>query len=273
MKRRTTIVAALLVAIAAWCMWSLEFQAARLERAPAAVAQLIGEAWPPELGQDGDFLLAVFRGLLETLQIAFLSTLFGTALGLPLALLAARNLAPGAVVAMARVASATLRVFPSLLWAILAVLVFGLGPLAGTIAMTLYTIGFVSKLQYEALEGVTRDALDAARAMGASRFQQVWLIAVPESGNAMRSQLLFMFDYNLRASSIVGFVGAGGLGQLLYIHFRFFDYGHVMTILFVMFFAVGLLDIISLWLRRRFIEVPDGPSRRPRWRDLIMPHV
>lgn len=253
--------------VAVWSWWSLDIELARLGEAPAALARLIGESWPPATGPRGSFLLQVLTALLETLHIAFLATLLGGLLSVPLALVAARNLAPGPVVAAARTVASAIRVLPSLLWAIFATLVVGFGPLAGLVAMTLYTVGYLSKLLYEAIEGVPRDGLEALRAMGATRFQQAWHVALPEAGNMLRSQVLFMFEYNVRASSIIGLVGAGGIGQLLLVHLRFFNYGQVATIVLVLFVAVALMDVASLWVRRRYVEM--GEAGRPRWREAL----
>jgi phosphonate transport system permease protein len=258
---------AVLVAVATWSWGSLDIEAARIGEAWGALRSLAEDAWPPATGDGGDYLSLVLRGLLGTFQIAFLATLVGAALSLPLAFLSANNLAPAAVAVPARLFAAAVRVLPALLWAILAVLIVGLGPLAGIIAIALYTLGYLSKLQYEALEGIPRDALDAVRAMGATRFQQAWHVALPEAGNALRSQLLFMFEYNVRASSIVGLVGAGGIGQLLFQEFTFGGYDRMMTILLVLFLAVAALDGLSVLVRRRFVELA-GP-RRPRWKDTV----
>lgn len=265
--RRGLLVAGALAALAAWAIWSLDLGAARLGEAPGALVRLLDASWPPHVGPHGAFLVEVLDALAETFQIAFLATLFGSILSLPLAVAAARNLAPTPVLVVARLAASAIRVLPSLLWAIFAVLVVGFGPFAGVVAMTLYTVGYLAKLQYEALEGVPRDALEAVRAMGATRFQQAWHVALPEAGNALRSQLLFMFEYNVRASSIIGLVGAGGVGHLLSVHLSFFDYAHVLTVVLVLFAAVALMDAASLLLRRRFIELGEG--RRAKWRDLV----
>jgi phosphonate transport system permease protein len=264
--RRATVGLLLATAGAAALAWAyLDLEAARLGEAPGALARLARDAWPPETSSP-EFLRALGSSLLETLAIAFLATLAGALLALPLALAAARNVAPAPLAALARLVAAAIRVLPSLLWAILAVLVFGLGPLAGLVAMTLYTVGYLGKLQYEALEGVARDPLDAVRAMGATRFQQAWHVALPEAGNAIRSQLVFMLEYNVRASSIVGLVGAGGIGQLLAVQLRFYEYGRVLTIVAALFATVSLFDLASIAARRRFVE---GEGPRGRWRHLL----
>jgi phosphonate transport system permease protein len=255
--------AVILLGLLAW--WGLAIDAARIGESLRALGGLGRESWPPET--TGWFLRQVWHGLVETLQIAYLATLFGAVLSLPLALLAARNLAPTGLVVAARGIASAIRVLPSLLWAIIAVLIFGLGPLAGVIAMTLYTVGYLAKLQYEAFEGLHRDSLDAVRAMGASRFQQAWHVALPEAGNALRSQILFMLEYNVRASTVVGIVGAGGIGQILMQYLTFGQYDKVLTILLVMFVTVAIMDALSLVVRRRFLEMEEG--RRARWRDLL----
>lgn len=255
---------ATMVALAAASLWFLDLSAARLERAPAALAALARGSWPPATAPF--FLRQVRDALLETLELSYLATLFGVLLSLPLALAAARNLSPPGLAAAARLVAAAVRVLPSLLWAILAVLVFGPGPLAGLVAMTFYTVGYLAKFQYEALEGLPRDSLDAVRAMGIGRFRQAWHVALPEAGNALRSQILFMLEYNVRAGSIIGIVGAGGIGQLLSIALRFSLHDRVLTVVLVMFATVAVMDAASVWLRRRFVELEEAP--RARWRDL-----
>ncbi len=267
MKPRRFIIPAIVLALVAWSLFGLEDSVARLYNAPHALRTLASDAWPADTSPG--FMRIVGAALVETFQIAILATTLGGLLSLPLALIAASNLAPPWLVVPARLIAAAIRVLPSLLWAILAVLVFGLGPVAGVIAMTFYTIGYLSKLQYEALEGLPRDALDAVRAMGVGRFRQAWHVALPEASNALRSQLLFMLEYNVRASSIVGIVGAGGIGQTLGVALRFWDYNRVLTIVLAMFVTVALIDAVSFLVRRRFVEFSE--SRRPRWRDVLVP--
>jgi phosphonate transport system permease protein len=266
-KGRSVAFALVVGGIAVWSWLQLDLAAARPGAAPGALAQVARDAWPPDTTPD--FMGRVGAALLETIQIAYLATLLGAALSLPLAMVAARNLAPAWLVVPARLTASAIRVLPSLLWAIIAVRVFGLGPLAGFVAMTFYTIGYLAKFQYEAFEGLPRDALDAVRAMGVGRFRQAWHVALPEAGNALRSQLLFMLEYNVRASSIIGIVGAGGIGQTLSVALRFAAYDQVLTIIVAMFLTVIAMDGLSLVLRRRFIELGDAP--RARLLDLFRP--
>ncbi len=255
--------AALLVA-AVWAWIGLDIDAARLSAAGQSVGNLARDAFPPDWGVWD----AAWPALIETIQIAILATLFGFIFSVPLALFATRILWPTWITTPARLLASGVRVLPSILWAIVMVIVFGFGPLAGVAAMTLYTIGYLAKLQYEAFEGLPRDSLDAIRAMGATRFQVAWHAVLPEAGNALRSQALFMFEYNVRSSTIIGVVGAGGIGRLVSQYLRFFQYDRVVAILIMLFATVVIIDWISIFVRRRFLEV-DAP--RASWRDVLLP--
>jgi phosphonate transport system permease protein len=265
MKTGQIWTAVTVAAIAAWAWLGLGADLSRIDRAPSALGQLMRDAIPPDFS---NFSL-IWAALVETLQIAVLATLFGTILALPIGILAARNLFPVQVAASVRTVANAVRVLPSILWALVAVLIFGPGPLAGVVAMTFYTIGYLAKLQSEAFEGIPRDALDAVRAMGLGRGTVAWHVALPEAANALRSQVLFMLEYNVRNSSVVGLVGAGGMGILLFNAYSFFDYDRLAALLLVMFGTVVILDAVSFGLRRRFVEMES--ARRPKWRDVLMP--
>ena len=157
-----------------------------------------------------------YIGVAETLKMAFVATVLGFLLSLPLAVLSSRNLYSDKVAIPTRMLLAAIRTIPSLIWAILFVIMVGLGPVPGVLAMTFYTIGYIGKLQYEAIEGLSSSPLDAARAMGLGNIEIVERVVIPECANSLISQCLFMFEYNVRQGSIVGIVGAGGLGTELF---------------------------------------------------------
>lgn len=262
---RRAIGPVLLAAALVWAWTGLEMGLGRLERAWGAMTTFGSEFWPP----DFSVWPFIWDGLLETVQIAVLGTFAGFVLSLPLAVASTFTLLPLWIAVPARGIAAAIRVLPVILWAAFAVIVFGLGPFAGVVAITLYTVGFLAKLQYEALEGLPRDAMEAVRAMGANRFQVAWHVALPEAANALRSQVLFMFEYNVRASTAIGLVGAGGIGQLLRLYTQqFFYYDRTMAILIVLFATVVLIDVVSLLVRRRFLE--PGTARRIRWREVLL---
>jgi phosphonate transport system permease protein len=250
-------VAAGLLVLAGWATVALEIRPARLSGI-ANLLELAREALPP----DTALTALAFRAILETLQIAFLGTLLGSVLALPLGVLGSRNLFGRAVTVPARVVLAGIRTLPALLWAVVFVVAVGLGPLAGVLASAVYTVGYLGKLQYEAIEGIDPAPLQAIGAAGASRGQLVRYVVLPEAANHLLSQILFMFEYNVRASSIFGFVGAGGIGFYIAGYLTVFRYQSVLTLLIAVFLTVLLIDYLSVRIRDRFL-VPMH-VRRPR---------
>lgn len=235
------------------------FEDAKLGRGVRNLAVFAGDLVPPDVGGDTVWTLVV--SLAETVEMAFAGTVLGAALGLPLAVLAAKPLAGPLVSRLTRVALAFLRTVPSLLWALVFVILFGLGPVAGVLGLAVYTLGYVGKLYYEALEGVDPDVLEAFRATGAGRLQLVRQAALPEAANALVSHLLYAFEYNVRASSILGFVGAGGIGFYLMRYISLFEYRRLTTALLLLLGVVVLIDGASRLVRRRFLPDLPGPSR------------
>ncbi len=209
------------------------------------------------------------QGLFETVLIAYLATIIGLVLSLPLAMVAARNLFPSFIGVPIRLVLAAIRVMPSVLWALLLVIMVGVGPMAGVIAMSLYTVGFLGKLQYESIEGLPGIGLETATAMGMSPWQRIRFVVLPESANSLISQALFMFEYNVRATTIIGIVGAGGIGRYIGIYQQLFLYDRVLALLIMIFVTVVLIDAVSARVRRRFTE--PGTMRKARWRDLFKP--
>ena len=191
--------------------------------------------------------------MLETIQMAFIGTVIGFAISLPLGILAARNISNRYVYAPIRALLAAIRTFPSILWAILFVIMVGLGPFAGVLAVIMYTVGFVSKLQYEAIETIDSDPMDAASSIGVSKLQLIRYVVIPESASHLFSQLLYMFDYNIRQTSILGLVGAGGIGFYIINYIKFFEYGKAAVFMIIVLVTVLVIDWISVKIRDRYI--------------------
>ncbi len=219
------------------------------------LGRLYRDAVPPQTA----LLPAALGALLETLAIALLGTAFGFVFALPLGLAGARTLAPKWLFLPVRLVAAAIRSLPALLWAVVFVILVGFGPLAGVLAMTWYTVGHLAKLQYESVEGLPPEPLEAARAGGAGFLKLARFVAVPEATNLLLSQLLYMFEYNVRASSIVGFVGAGGIGFYILRYLQVLQYDGVLTLLLVVFVTVVAIDALSLMVRSRYLtELPGG---------------
>lgn len=258
--RRGAVVAAVVGAAFALVLVDLGFfEPGRVGGGLRNLAIFSADLVPP--ATDADTVATLVRALAETLEMAFAGTVLGAVLGLPLAILAARPLAGPVVSRVTRVVLAFLRTVPSLLWAIVFVILFGFGPVPGVFGLAFYTLGYVGKLYYEALEGLDPDILEAVRASGATRLQLVRHAALPEAGNALLSHLLYAFEYNVRASSILGFVGAGGVGWYLMRYIALFEYQRLATAVLMLLVVVVAIDGASRAVRRRFLH--DTPGHAP----------
>jgi phosphonate transport system permease protein len=202
---------------------------------------------------EGEHWQTAFWAMLETIEMAFIGTVIGVAIALPLSLLASRNLNSKFVYAPVRAFLAAARTFPSILWAILFVIIVGLGPFAGILAITLYTIGFISKLQYESIEAVDNVPVEATSAIGLTKLQLIRYVIIPDSAPHLISQILYMFDYNVRQTSILGIVGAGGIGFYIINYIKFFEYGKAAVFMLVVLATVLAIDWISVKVRDRYI--------------------
>ncbi len=205
---------------------------------------------PPKCNVNIEFFCSkAYTGMLETLKMAFVATIFGFIGAIALSSFAAKNLVPKSVLVPTRLILSFTRCLPSIIWAIVFVIVVGIGPLAGVLAMTLYTIGYLGKFQYEEIEGINREPLEAARAMGLGHSEIVSKVVIPESSNTFLSQILFMFEYNVRHGTVLGLVGAGGIGLHIDRAMELDLYNHVMTYLIVIFVVIVIIDFLSLFIR------------------------
>jgi phosphonate transport system permease protein len=248
--RKEVIAAAALLLLLTLSLAQLGFfDAARLSRGARNLAEFARGMVPPDL----QILPLAGKALLETVQMAFVGTLLGFLFALPLGVLGTKTLFPRVVVVMARFLVAAIRTIPSLLWAVLLVIVVGLGPLAGTLALAVYTVGYLGKLYAEFFDGVDPEVIEAVRGAGANRLHLARFVIWPESANSVLSQLLFMLEYNIRVSSILGFVGAGGIGFYMYVYVNSLDYQRLCTLLLLILVLVLGMDLASAWLRKRYL--------------------
>ena len=134
--------------------------------------------------------------------------------------------------------------------------------------MTFYTVGYLGKLQYEVFEGMRNDPLEAARAMGLSRPSIFLNVVIPENSNHLLSQLMFMFEYNVRHGTVIGIVGAGGIGYYISTYLKFLQYDKVFALLILIFIVVVIIDLLSLMVRSFVNE--EGDVRKPTWLSMLM---
>lgn len=228
----------------------LDFDAARISRGLDNAARLFDRMFPPNI--EATKLALIYEGILESIQIAILSTFAGVALSLPVGLAAARNLAPGWLAWAARGLIAIMRSFHPVIVAILFVKAVGFGALAGILALIVSTIGFVSKLFAEVVEEISAKQVEAVRATGAG-FGHVLLFGVfPQVMARFVGLSVYQLDSNLRNSTMVGIVGGGGIGAPLFTAYQRFDYDVVLTILLIIIAIIMMMEAVSARVRRIF---------------------
>ena len=213
-------------------------------------ADILAEFWPP----DFSVLPDTFRPMLETIQIAILASLIGCALALPIAFLASRVTSPNvATYLIDRGVLSVVRALPDVLYALIFVAALSIGPLPGILALILFNIAVVAKLLSETVDGVDQGPIEAARATGASRLLTVRWAVLPQVLPNYVAYSLYAFELNIRASAVLGIVGAGGIGNLINEYRRFFRYDALMVVVLEIFVLVIIVEWISIWLRRRLV--------------------
>jgi phosphonate ABC transporter permease subunit PhnE len=210
----------------------------------------LARMFPPDVAPDK--LQLLYDGMVESLQIAILATVFGTLISLPLGIAAARNLSPAPIAWAARGAIAVFRTLHPVVIAILFVKAVGFGALAGTLALTVASVGFVSKLVAEAVEEMSMAQIEAVHATGASFLAVVVMGLFPQIMPRFIGFTAYELDSNLRNSALVGIVGGGGIGAPLFTAFQRFDYDFVLTIVLAIIAIVMVGEIVSGWMRRLF---------------------
>lgn len=237
-------------AAAVWSLVNTGVGIASLLEGRQGAARLIFGLFPPDL--DGALLSRVGQAAVETLQISIAALVLGVVMGLPLAVLMAANVAaPRLLSGSARLLATGLRSVPELLWALLFVATVGLGPAAGVYAIGLHGAGLLAKLCSEQMEAVDPAPVEALRLTGAGRISTALLSILPQARANIASQLLYQWECNLRSSVIIGFVGAGGIGQALSVAMHLFRYQELATLMFVILILVLGVDRISRTFRTR----------------------
>jgi phosphonate ABC transporter permease subunit PhnE len=239
-------------AVALLCAWAVSTLDLHWpgEGAGARVARFVGDL-VPDAGQWRRIDWAALGvALRDTLLMAWLATLAAVALSLPLAAAAARNVAPAWLRVPTRALLNAIRAVPSLLWALLAVGAFGLGALPGIVALGIYSLGYLTKFYYESLEGTPREVPEALRSLGLGGAQTFFAAILPASRLALLSASVFMLEYNFRTATVLGVVGAGGIGYELKLAIDWGNWHVVGVILAVLIVAVTLFDALASRLRR-----------------------
>ncbi len=242
-----TVVLAAIV-LAALCVRGLDISPETLAYAGADIVEYFGRYTQPDFADLGRYL----RLLLETLATAVWGTAFAFVGGVLLAPLAARNLSPHPLAyRLARELLALSRALPDLLLALVFVAALGLGPLPGALALGVHTVGFLGKFFAESLERVPEGTYEALRATGAGPVQVLCYAGWPSIAREMAGYVCYIFDRNMRMGSVLGLVGAGGIGLALADTIKLFDYGRSAALILVLLAAILAIDALSGWVRRR----------------------
>ena len=206
---------------------------------------------PPDIGYATQS--SILGAILETIEMSVLGAFFGCLVTMPLAWLAAWNVTPSRLVLypLGRAAIVVARAIPTLMWAMMLVAIFGFGPLAGTLALIAATIGFAGKLMSEQVEAIDMRRVEAIRATGANEVDVFFFAVLPQVWASWVGIIIYNWDSRFRSSTILGFVGAGGMGLYLREQISVLEYRGAMGIITVIIGLVIISEVVSHYLRHR----------------------
>ena len=232
-----------------WSLYDMRISVDRVIQGWDQAAGLLGSMFPPEITPRKRELLV--EGMVESVAMAVVATVIGVAVSLPIAFMSAENVAPKPVYAAGRGMITVSRAFHELIVAIIVVKAVGFGALAGVVALSFKTVGFFAKLLAEEIEDIDAGQVDAVQATGASRIQTLLYGVVPQVLPRIVGLSIYRWDINIRHSTIVGIVGAGGIGATLLNSFDKYDYDYSLTIILAIVVVVILGEIVSAYVRRQ----------------------
>jgi phosphonate transport system permease protein len=232
-----------------WAWRGTEMQTSGLGQSLARAADFLGRMFPPAGSRD-DLTGQWLPALLKTIQMGLLGTTIGALLSLPLGVMAARNLSPRWLTMLTRGLLNLIRTVPSVVWGLFFVAAVGLGPAAGVLALSVYTVGYLGKFYFETFEATDDAAAAALRLANASRPQVFQYAILPQSLPLLANYTLFIFEYSIRAATILGVVGAGGIGYYFQVYLGNFDYQRAASLLLLLLAVVVALDWLSGRARR-----------------------
>lgn len=212
------------------------------------IVDMANRTFPP----DTRHLQMLILSMLETVEIAIWGTFLAIVLSIPLGVFSARNIAPHPIVyILARIVTVFFRAVPEFILAMFLVISVGFGAISGVFALGLHTMGFLAKFYAEEMEHVSEEPIDALRATGAGKSQIFMFAVVPQILPAFIAYNLYILDRNVRMATMLGIVGAGGIGYDLISAFRMFQYQKVTTIIIIIFVTILTIDFLSGWIRRK----------------------
>ena len=246
-------------ALFVWCLYDFDFSPERIWIGLGRLGRVMSFMFPPHFWATWAEWLEVFTALGETIAMAFMGTLLGAVVAFPLSFLGAKNinrifwLRQGS-----RRVYDVIRAFETLILALIFIRAFGLGPLPGILAIAVSEIGTFSKLFSEALENTSRKPVEGVMASGGSRLQSIRYAIMPQVLPVHLSVLLYNFESNVRSGTILGIVGAGGIGFLLSDRISTYHWDQAWTMIFLIIAMVYIIDYLSAQVRTRIIGKWEG---------------
>lgn len=242
-----------------WCLYDFNFSPLRIWEGLGRLGRVLSFMFPPHVWQTWREFSEILNGLAETLSMAFLGTLLGAVIAFPLSFLGAKNINRWPFLRFGvRRGFDIIRAFETLILALIFIRAFGLGPLAGVLAIAVGEIGVLAKLYAEAIENTSGKPVDGIVAAGGSRTQSIRFAVMPQVMPVLLSVTLYNFESNVRSGTILGIVGAGGIGFLLADRIGAYRWDEAWSIIFLIIAMVYLIDWLSGMIRARFIGRWDG---------------
>src|SRR5215203_732887 len=259
---KTALATLIILGLTGWSVAGTKFDLVELLSSARPMEKFVAGMFPPDLSVTT--LRQTGTGILETFQMSFLGSLIGATFAFPLAALATQE--PPTVGAsrgerifravpyhLSRFVINVFRSVPDILWALVFVVAVGLGPFPGTLALAVHSAGILGKLYGEALEVVPARPVEALRAAGAGALQAFLFGRLPQAVSSFASLTLYQWECNIRSATILGFVGAGGIGQQILVSMNLFDYPKVATLVGATIIVVLAVDRFSATIRRRLV--------------------
>ena len=247
-RSRTGLICTLLLLAVTWALHMTGFQISVIFQKGKNIVAILEKLFRPKW----DFFPKVITPLVDTIKMSILGTVIGCAAALPIAVLASSNIDHNKfIVSLLRVILGLIRTLPTLVIALVCALIFSLGTFAGTVSIAIFTFGIVAKMLYESIETIDMGPFEAMEALGADKFQAFWSACVPQILPVYLSHCLYCFEMNVRASAILGYVGAGGLGITINERIGWRDYNGLGMVLLSLLVVVVSIEFLSEFLRKK----------------------
>ena len=247
-RSRTPLILLIVLAVVFWSLRMTGFELSVVIHKIDKLSYILVRLFNP----DWSFFPKVVQPLMDTIKMSILGTVIGCAVALPVAVLSSSNIDHIKwLVAFCRFILALIRTLPTMIIALVCALIFSLGTFSGTVAIAIFTFGIVSKMLYESIETIDMGPFEAMEALGANKFQAFWSACVPQILPVYLSHSLYCFEMNVRASAILGYVGAGGLGITINERIGWRDYNGLGMVLLSLFVVVVAIEFFSEYLRKK----------------------